>query len=361
MMHKDQTHIKRNGFSFGIISSKLQSGCYSTRAGYDSIWVVVDHLTKAAHFIPVNTTYNSVVLAELYMSLNVCLHGVPKKIVSDRGTQFTYHFWQHLHEALGTLEVQFSLSPIDRWSDWENQLDSWRYVESLRIARQVRLGQDATVCRILLQQQLSGQFEDVTVPSTLWEELQNSVALGPTRRKVGVRFRYSAWVWREHQNGSREFEDSTVQTAKLCWHPKKRIEFWSRRLCLLESVTHQRNQKVRSQRQASTLIHRTVPDSTKAWRSGISTQLARKSVSRTWCVSCVSAKEMLASTRRAVANRGPWSSGISDILWEANSDSRDSRSDHSKKHHPDVQSQMGPSLRRRSNLGKRGWFESQVP
>jgi hypothetical protein len=46
----------------------------------------VDHLTKAAHFIPVKTTYNSVVLAELYMSRIVCLHGVPKKIVSDRGT-----------------------------------------------------------------------------------------------------------------------------------------------------------------------------------------------------------------------------------------------------------------------------------
>jgi hypothetical protein len=57
-----------------------------TRAGYDSIWVVVDHLTKATHFITVKTTYNSAVLAELYMSRIVCLHGVPKKIVSDRGT-----------------------------------------------------------------------------------------------------------------------------------------------------------------------------------------------------------------------------------------------------------------------------------
>jgi transposase InsO family protein len=64
-------------------------------------------LTKAAHFIPVKTTYNSVVLAELYMSQIVCLHGVPKKIVSDRGTHFTSHFWQQLHEALGT-HLKFS-------------------------------------------------------------------------------------------------------------------------------------------------------------------------------------------------------------------------------------------------------------
>jgi transposase InsO family protein len=82
-------------------------GLPRTRDGYDSIWVVVDCLTKAANFIPVKTTYNSAVLAELYMSRIVCLHGIPKKIVSDRGTHFTSHFWQQLHEALGT-HLKFS-------------------------------------------------------------------------------------------------------------------------------------------------------------------------------------------------------------------------------------------------------------
>jgi hypothetical protein len=89
------------------IGMDLIVGLPRTRVGYDSTWVVVDHLTKAAHFIPVKTTYNSAVLAELYMSRIVCLHGVPKKIVSDRGTQFTSHFWQQLHEALGT-HLKFS-------------------------------------------------------------------------------------------------------------------------------------------------------------------------------------------------------------------------------------------------------------
>jgi transposase InsO family protein len=84
-------------------------GLPRTRPGYDSIWVVVDCLTKSAHFIPVKTNYSSVVLAELYMSRIVCLHGVPKKIVSDRGTKFTSHFWQQLHEALGT-HLNFSLA-----------------------------------------------------------------------------------------------------------------------------------------------------------------------------------------------------------------------------------------------------------
>jgi hypothetical protein len=56
-------------------------GLPRTRAGYDSIWVVVDRLTKSAHFIPVKTNYSNAVLAELYMSRIVCRHGVPKKIV----------------------------------------------------------------------------------------------------------------------------------------------------------------------------------------------------------------------------------------------------------------------------------------
>jgi hypothetical protein len=63
-----------------------------TQSGYDSICVIMDGLTKVAHFIPVKTTYSGSQLAELYMSRIVCLHGVSKKIVSDRGTQFTLKF-----------------------------------------------------------------------------------------------------------------------------------------------------------------------------------------------------------------------------------------------------------------------------
>jgi IS30 family transposase len=89
-------------FQWDEIEMDFIVGLPRTRAGHDSIWVVVDRLTNTTHFIPVKTTYNSAVLAELYMSQIVCLHGVPKKIVSDRGTQFTSHFWQQLHKALGT-------------------------------------------------------------------------------------------------------------------------------------------------------------------------------------------------------------------------------------------------------------------
>jgi hypothetical protein len=56
------------------------------RAGYDSIWVIVDRLTKVAHFIPVKTIYSGAKLAKLYMSRIMCLHRVLKKIMSDRGS-----------------------------------------------------------------------------------------------------------------------------------------------------------------------------------------------------------------------------------------------------------------------------------
>jgi hypothetical protein len=67
-------------------------GLPRTQAGYDSIWVIVDRLTKVVDFIPAKMTYSGAKLAELYMSRIVCLHGVPEKIVSDRGSQFTSKF-----------------------------------------------------------------------------------------------------------------------------------------------------------------------------------------------------------------------------------------------------------------------------
>jgi hypothetical protein len=67
-------------------------GLPRTQDGYDSIWVIVDRLTKVAHFILVKTTYSGAQLVKLYMSRIMCLHRVPKKIVSDQGTQFTSRF-----------------------------------------------------------------------------------------------------------------------------------------------------------------------------------------------------------------------------------------------------------------------------
>jgi hypothetical protein len=69
---------------------------------FDSIWVIVDQLTKSAHFIPVNTKYRIEKYAEIYIAHLLCLHGVLKMIISNRGLKFVAHFWEQLYAPLGT-------------------------------------------------------------------------------------------------------------------------------------------------------------------------------------------------------------------------------------------------------------------
>ena len=69
---------------------------------HDSIGVVVDRLTKSAHFLLVRTDYSLDKLAELYIKEIVRLHGIPISIISDRDPRFTSIFWGKLQEALGT-------------------------------------------------------------------------------------------------------------------------------------------------------------------------------------------------------------------------------------------------------------------
>jgi hypothetical protein len=63
-----------------------------TQKGNDSIWVIVDRLTKVAHFLPVKANYSVSQLAELYVDTILKLHGALRSIVSDRGPQFTAQF-----------------------------------------------------------------------------------------------------------------------------------------------------------------------------------------------------------------------------------------------------------------------------
>jgi hypothetical protein len=132
-------------------------------------------------------------------------------------------------------------------------------------------------------------------------------------------------------------EDSAIKTAKLCRH-KERAEFWSGRFCLPEGIAYQRSQKVRSQGQASTPICWSVLDSRKAWRSGLSAQFARRFVSDTWCISCVSVEEMSACARGAVASGRSGSPRRLDLHREANVDSGDCRQGHLEEHYQNVQS-----------------------
>ena len=74
---------------------------------HEVMWVKVDRLTKSAHFIPLRVGCSLEKLVDIYVREIVRLHGVLVEIVSDRDLRFVSHFWQSLHEALGT-RLQFS-------------------------------------------------------------------------------------------------------------------------------------------------------------------------------------------------------------------------------------------------------------
>jgi hypothetical protein len=82
-------------------------GLPRTQSGYDALWVIVDRLTKVAHFRHVNTTYASPQLVELYMRRIVYFHGVPVRIVSGRETQVISKFWDRLPE---TMDIRLNFS-----------------------------------------------------------------------------------------------------------------------------------------------------------------------------------------------------------------------------------------------------------
>ena len=74
-------------FFIGLPKSKKQN---------DSIFVVVDKLSKAAHFIPVNSTYKAVHIVDIFLKDIFRLHGIPKEIILDQDTNLTDNFWRYL-------------------------------------------------------------------------------------------------------------------------------------------------------------------------------------------------------------------------------------------------------------------------
>jgi hypothetical protein len=90
-----------------VISMEFIIGFPLKTRRHDSIFMVVDTLTKSAHFIPVCMTYQELDIVRVFLREVVILHGVPRRIISDRGSMFTGQFWTSFQEALGT-QLNFS-------------------------------------------------------------------------------------------------------------------------------------------------------------------------------------------------------------------------------------------------------------
>ncbi|GKE23173.1 putative reverse transcriptase domain-containing protein [Tanacetum coccineum] len=94
--------MKKDIAMYEGIAMDLVTKLARTCSGHDIIWVIIDRLTKSAHFLPMHEDYKMDRLARLYLNEIVARHGVSISIISDRDSWFTSRFWQSMQEALGT-------------------------------------------------------------------------------------------------------------------------------------------------------------------------------------------------------------------------------------------------------------------
>ncbi|GKE18763.1 putative reverse transcriptase domain-containing protein, partial [Tanacetum coccineum] len=99
-------------WKFEGIAMDFVSKLPRTSSGHDIIWVIVDRLTKSAHFLLIREDYKMDRLARLYLNEIVARYGVPISIISDHDSRFTSRFWQSMQEALGTrLDMSMTYHP----------------------------------------------------------------------------------------------------------------------------------------------------------------------------------------------------------------------------------------------------------
>ena len=89
-------------WKWDMINLDFVTGLPRSFKKFDSIWVIVDRLTKSAQFLLIRSVYTAEEYAKLYLKEIVRLHGVPVSIISDRGARFTTKFWKSFQRSLGT-------------------------------------------------------------------------------------------------------------------------------------------------------------------------------------------------------------------------------------------------------------------
>jgi hypothetical protein len=192
------------------ISMDFIVGLSRTQKGNDSIWVIVDRLTKVAHFLPVSR------LAEMYVDNILKLHGAPRSIVSDRGPQFTAQFWKSLHASMGTnLNYSTTFHPqTDGQTERVNQV-----LEDLLRACVLTYGSDWEKSLSYVEFSYNNSYQ-ASLRMAPFEALYDRKCRTPLMwSEVGERtfFGPAAIVEAEENvaQGQREPEDSSEQAEKL--------------------------------------------------------------------------------------------------------------------------------------------------
>jgi hypothetical protein len=143
-------------WKWGDICMDFIVGLPNTSRHHNSIWVIVDRLTKTAHFLPVHTTHRTEKYAEIYIDQIVRLHGIPRTIVSDRGAPFVARFWEQLQESLGTHVIRSSTyhPQIDGQTERVNQI-----LEDMLRACVLHYGKDWDKCLSLAEFSYNNSYQ----------------------------------------------------------------------------------------------------------------------------------------------------------------------------------------------------------
>nr|GEZ39636.1 putative reverse transcriptase domain-containing protein [Tanacetum cinerariifolium] len=124
---------------------------HRTKSGHDTIWIIVNKLTKSAHFLAIHEDYSMKKLARLYIDEIVARHGVPVSIISDQDGWFTSRLWKTLQKALGTR--------LDMSTAYHPQTDGQRTLEDMLRACVIDFG---------------GSWDDHLPSPILWAEIGQS-------------------------------------------------------------------------------------------------------------------------------------------------------------------------------------------
>src|SRR3954470_22703989 len=111
-----------------------------TQKGNDAIFVVIDRLSKVAHFLPIRESITASQLVDLYVSRVVSLHGVPLEINSDRGSLFTSRFWQSFQNATELISPLVQLSILNLAVKSKGLTKFWKTCSEPVLSHSERIG-----------------------------------------------------------------------------------------------------------------------------------------------------------------------------------------------------------------------------
>ncbi|GJV60930.1 putative reverse transcriptase domain-containing protein [Tanacetum coccineum] len=201
-----------------------------TSSGHDTLWVIMDRLTKSIHFLPIREDYKMDRLARLYLNEIVARHGVPILIIYDRDSRFTARFWQSMQEALRTrLDMSTTYHPqIDGQSmvrfGKKGKLAP-RFVRPFKIIKKV----GTVVYRLDLPEKLNG-VHDMFHVSNLKKCLADPTLQVPLDEiRIDDKLNFVEEPVEIMEREFKKLKRSRIAIVKVWWNSKRGSEFtWER-------------------------------------------------------------------------------------------------------------------------------------